>query len=121
MAARRHFESVRLNYLKFSATAVSAFALVSADERKVPPRTPPQRLNTLKRFAKEWIDSGIKNQINRPQRAERMAGGIDRLFTKMSTAYGKPCGFFDPSLPHGGPNPNSQRRRRAAFAEKVKF
>ena len=49
-----------------------------------------------------------------------MSAGIDRLFEKMSAAYGKPCGFFDPTLPHGGPNPNSNRKKRAAFAEKVR-
>ena len=34
------------------------FAVASADEeRKVPPRTPDQRLRTLHRFVTNWIDS----------------------------------------------------------------
>ena len=36
----------------------------------------------------------------------------------MSERYAKTCSFFDPTvLPHGGPNPNSQRKRRTAFAQ----
>lgn len=109
--------------MKF-ATTVSVLSLVAqgqknTDERKVPPRTPPQRLNTLNRFANEWIDNAIGLTINRPGRADRMKSGIERLYNRMTDAYGKQCSFFDPLvLPHGGPNPNSQRKRRAAFAKK---
>ena len=36
----------------------------------------------------------------------------------MMETYNKECSFFDPNvLPHGGPNPNSSRKRRAAFAQ----
>lgn len=82
------------------------------DERKVPPRTPPQRLNTLHRFAKEWVNAQIKVGINRPSRADNMiAKGIARLEDKMTAAYAKDCHFFDPTvLPHGGPNPNSNSK-----------
>ena len=82
------------------------------DERKVPPRTPPQRLNTLHRFAKEWVNAQIATGINRPSRAANMiASGIARLEDKMTAAYAKDCHFFDPTvLPHGGPNPNSNSK-----------
>jgi hypothetical protein len=104
--------------MKFVAVSVLALAAGETD-RKVPPRTPPQRLNTLQRFAKEWIDAQVKTGINRPQRALKMKSGIDRLETKMGEAFLKDCAFFDPTvLPHGGPNPNSQRKRRSAFAQK---
>ena len=81
------------------------------DERKVPPRTPAQRLNTLKRFAGEWVNSQIAVTINRPSRADNMVSvGIERLESKMTEAASKDCFFFDPTLEHGGPNPNSQRK-----------
>ena len=81
------------------------------DERKVPPRTPAQRLNTLKRFAGEWVNSQIGVTINRPSRADNMISvGIQRLESKMTEAASKDCFFFDPTLEHGGPNPNSQRK-----------
>ena len=102
----------------FSATAI--LAIVAADsDRKVPPRTPPQRLNTLHRFADDWISAQIRSAINRPKRAYRMSNkGISRLYIKMMETYNKECSFFDPNvLPHGGPNPNSSRKRRAAFAQ----
>ena len=76
------------------------------DDRKVPPRTPPQRLNTLQRFAREWVDAQIGVEINRPSRADNMkANGITRLNDKMLAAYQKDCHFFDPTVEHGGPRP----------------
>jgi hypothetical protein len=103
--------------MKF-ATAFSVLALAAGEERKVPPRTPPQRLNTLQRFAGNWIDAQISREINRPNRATRMTTiGIARLFNKMTEAYAKPCAFFDPNVPHGGPNPNSTRKRRSAWVQ----
>ena len=43
---------------------------------------------------------------------------IERMSSRMSERYAKTCSFFDPTvLPHGGPNPNSQRKRRAAFVQ----
>ena len=80
------------------------------DERKVPPRTPPQRLNTLHRFAQEWVNAQIGVEINRPSRAANMiAKGIARLEEKMTAAYAKDCHFFDPTVQHGGPNPNNSK------------
>ena len=77
----------------------------------MPPRTPPQRLNTLRRFAGEWIDAQIRDEINRPNRAENMKNsGIRILFDRMTAAYEKDCSFFDPTVQHGGPNPNNQAR-----------
>ena len=79
------------------------------DERKVPPRTPPQRLNTLKRFATEWVNAQIGATINRPSRAANMIdSGIARLEGKMTEAYAKDCHFFDPAVEHGGPRPASK-------------
>ena len=74
------------------------FAVASADpERKVPPRTPDQRLNTLHRFVTNWIDSQISIDQNRPQRAETMKSSFDRLYQRQLDAF-EECGFFDPSL-----------------------
>jgi len=90
------------------------FAVASADpERKVPPRTPDQRLNTLHRFVTNWIDSQISIDQNRPQRAETMKSSFDRLYQRQLDAF-EECGFFNPSLEHGGPKPISRRRRSGA-------
>ena len=83
-----------------------ALAMAQDDDRKVPPRTPPQRLNTLHRFANEWVNIEIGETINRPSRAANMiAKGIARLEEKMTAAYAKDCHFFDPTVAHGGPRP----------------
>ena len=85
-----------------------------ANERKVPPRTPAQRLNTLHRFMKEWVNQEIAGTINRPGRAATMTKkGVDRLEAKMSEAREKDCYFFNPELPHGGPAP----KRKLIFSE----
>jgi hypothetical protein len=100
-------------------------ALVSAkpDERKVPPRTPDQRLGTLHRFAQTWVSSDW-NSLNRPTRAVTAVGAWDRVRDAMLAAWEKKrkdgsglrtCGFFDPNVEHGGPNPNGPRTRRAAL------
>ena len=83
------------------------------DERKVPPRTPPQRLNTLHRFFKDWVNANIGTGINRPSRATNMIEkGLTRLEGKMTEAYAKDCHFFDPTVEHGGPNPATQSKSR---------
>lgn len=101
--------------MKIFQNVLVALAMAQDDERKVPPRTPAQRLNTLKRFAGEWVNAQIGVTINRPSRADNMISvGIERLESKMTEAASKDCFFFDPTLEHGGPNPNSQRKRRGA-------
>lgn len=89
------------------------FTVAAAEERKVPPRTPDQRLATLHRFVTNWIDSQIGATENRPQRAETMKESFTRLYDRQLTAYND-CGFFDSSLEHGGPKPISRRRRSGA-------
>merc|ERR1711953_1589455 len=128
MGIKKKYNSIVKKKQKFKMKffgAITTFAAIAHgqvdDERKVPPRTPPQRLNTLKRFANNWIAAQIGVGINRPARAENMKNkGVNRLFDKMMVAYEKPCHFFDPLvLPHGGPNPLTQgRKRRSAWVEK---
>ena len=73
---------------------------------------------TLNQFAEQWINSQIIFAIHRPNRGVRMRLNLRDMSIRLSKAYGKDCHFFDPAvLPHGGPNPNSQRKRRTAFAQ----
>jgi len=105
--------------MKIFQNVLVALAMAQDDERKVPPRTPPQRLNTLHRFAKEWVTAQIGAGINRPSRAANMiANGIARLEAKMTAAYAKDCHFFDPTVPNGGPNPNNRKRRGTNWVER---
>jgi hypothetical protein len=105
-----------------SMFASSAYA---QKDRKVPPRTPSQRFETLNRFINEWIDYNIDQDLNRPMRAYNMKASFERIYDKQKFAYDR-CGFFDPSVENGGPKPagknsdkswkemiDSRRRRRS--------
>ena len=90
-------------------------------ERKVPPRTPPQRLETLQRFFKEYIDGNVKP--DRPERAANQKEAVDRIYIPLQDSFDalKPdgsglrrCSFFDPNVPNGGPRPVSATNTRAA-------
>ena len=43
--------------------------------------------------------------------------GISRLFAKMTEAFDK-CGFYDPNVPHGGPDPNASRKKRSVHVQR---
>ena len=88
--------------MKFFAATV--FAVVAADEKKVPPRHPLQRLNKLNKFAAEWCGDNLteKQAANWVPKFDRNAGRMERRFEL--------CGFYDENqLPHGGP----ERKRRS--------
>ena len=109
--------------------------VANAEERKVPPRKPFQRLLTLEKYTKLWIETRVGKEkpqgINRPGRAHSMiTKGLDRLVTRINDVIpvphggtwgknpvqkipfraGKDCNFFDASVPHGGPKPKADQR-----------
>jgi len=75
----------------------TVFALVAADEKKVPPRHPLQRINKLKTFTAEWCTANLtaKQAANWIKKYENNA---NRMITRFDL-----CGFYDESLEHGGP------------------
>ena len=78
--------------------AGALFALAAADEKKVPPRHPLQRLNKLNTFAAEWCGDNLteKQARNWTNKFERNTARFARRFEQ--------CGFYDENqLPHGGP------------------
>jgi hypothetical protein len=80
-------------------------AIVAADQKKVPPRHPLQRLNKLNIFANEWCDDNLsaKQAANWGPKFDRNTDRMERRFEL--------CGFYDEDqLPHGGPA-NSRKRR----------
>jgi hypothetical protein len=106
--------------------AVFISFVADAKEKKVPPRHPTQRLKTLRRFAKEWLNenfkddewskaqtaAGLRNIARFTERIENryqqlrylaLKGSNDEIehFRKPSRDI-KPCFFYDPDQPHGG-------------------
>lgn len=106
--------------------AVFISFVADAKEKKVPPRHPTQRLKTLRRFAKEWLNDNF--QDDEYSKAQTAAGlrNIERFTKRIENRYNQlkwlalkgsndeiehwrnsdkdiqPCFFYDPDQPHGG-------------------
>jgi len=87
-------------------SSVVLVTLAAADkDKKVPPRTPAQRLNRLQIFSAEWLNDNLANLPSKENWISKFEVNAER----MMDAYNRPnCGFFDPSLPYGGPDPNPE-------------
>merc|ERR1712228_552689 len=94
----------KIKNMKVFAPAV--FALVAADDKKVPPRHPLQRLNKLNMFASEWCDDNLS-----AKQAANWKGKFGRNTARFEDRFVK-CGFYDDQLTHGGPA-GSERKRRS--------
>ena len=85
-----------------------AFALIaaaSADDKKVPPRHPLNRLSKLKDFAVEWCSDNLT--VNQ---AKNWIPKFKRNTVRFEQRF-ELCGFYDSDqLPHGGPEPGRKRR-----------
>jgi hypothetical protein len=101
-------EVIKLLKIKMKFFATALFAIVAAEEKKVPPRHPTQRLAKLNVFAAEWINDNLT-----AKQAENWVGKFDRNVVRMNRRF-ELCGFYDESLAHGGP---SSRKRRSGNDE----
>ena len=95
--------------MKFSPALL--FAVAAADDKKVPPRHPLQRLNRLTEFTEELLNNWftfLPSKDSWVAKFARNAGRMERSFTR----GGQRCGHYDEDqLPHGGP---ADRKRREA-------
>merc|ERR1719259_1184965 len=91
--------------MKLSVATIVAVA--SAQDKKVPPRHPLQRLNKLNKFAAEWCNANLseKAAANWEQKFDKNVARFERRFEL--------CGFYDANSEHGGPRPAENRERRA--------
>ena len=89
--------------MKLSVAAIVAVA--SAQDKKVPPRHPLQRLNKLNIFAAEWCNANLSDKAaaNWVAKFERNVARFERRFEL--------CGFYDANSEHGGPKPEDRKRR----------
>merc|ERR1712113_266370 len=99
---------------KMKLSLATLAAVATADDRKVPPRHPLQRLNRLVEFSHELLDdwyTWLPSQANWKGKFERNAERMERNFERGNQR----CGFYDENqLPHGGP---SERRKREIDAD----
>lgn len=85
-------------------------AIAAAEDRKVPPRHPEQRLNKLREFANKFRDVDcIPKELMKPRQCNRLAEKMLDFAQRMEDSFNREtCGFYDASLgPHGGPDPNA--------------
>merc|ERR1711915_478128 len=98
--------------MKFSSAVL--FAVASAQDKKVPPRHPLQRLNRLTEFTAEIMDDWftfLPSKDAWKAKFAKNAGRMERNFLRGNQR----CGFYDADLlPHGGPDdgPADDRKRR---------
>ena len=89
--------------------SAAVFAIAIAEDKKVPPRHPLQRLARLTEFSEEilndWFDF-LPSKDAWIQKFATNAGRMERNFLRDNQR----CGYYDENqLPHGGP----ERKRRA--------
>ena len=100
--------------MKLSLATLAAVA--TADDRKVPPRHPLQRLNRLVEFSHELLDdwyTWLPSQANWKNKFEVNAGRMERNFSRGNQR----CGYYnEDQLPHGGP---ADRRRRELDSDSI--
>ena len=94
--------------MKFSAALL--FAVAAAEDKKVPPRHPLQRLERLNEFSTEILTNWFSFLPR--DRTERWIEKFSDNAARMSRNFQRGeqrCGFYDEDqLPHGGP----ERKRR---------
>ena len=107
--------------MKVFNTIALVFSFVAAGNKKVPPRTPEQRLRTLNVVYQQYVFNFI--EPFRPIRAHGHAKAIYRMTAVLSTIpiQDRKCNFFDPNIPNGGPRAdysvNAGRKRRDVYNE----
>ena len=92
-------------------TQAVIFAVAAADEKKVPPRHPLQRLDRLVEFSTELLEDHFGFWKRQAKFITKFSKAADRMRDAFER-NGEKCGFYDPDLlPHGGPDPAERKRR----------
>ena len=94
--------------MKFSPALLLAVA--SADDKKVPPRHPLQRLTRLTEFSAELLNDWYSWLPSKDAWVAKFANNAERMERNFNRGNQR-CGHYDENqLPHGGP---AERKRRA--------
>jgi hypothetical protein len=90
--------------------SIATLALVAqADDRKVPPRHPLQRMNKLNEFMDNFAAEMVANGNMKQGQADRFSNRMDNFLGQMKAAFNRPnCGHYDADQgKHGGPDENA--------------
>merc|ERR1711920_100437 len=105
-----HQNSIRahINQIKMKFPPALLFAVAAAEDKKVPPRHPLQRLNRLTEFTEEILNDWFNFLPSKGAWVAKFANNAARMERNFSRGNQR-CGFYDEDqLPHGGP----ERKRR---------
>ena len=92
--------------MKFSPALLLSF--VSAEDKKVPPRHPLQRLERLTEFSEELLNDWFSWLPSKDNWVNKFANNAERMERNFNRGNQR-CGYYDAeNLPHGGP----ERKRR---------
>ena len=109
LASKLDKSQIKKTYkMKFSSAVL--FAVASAQDKKVPPRHPLQRLNRLTEFTAEIMDEWFGFLPSQDKWVAKFAKNADRMARNFERGNQR-CGFYDEEqLPHGGPSDDRKRR-----------
>ena len=94
--------------MKLSKALIFGFA--AADDKKVPPRHPLQRLDRLTQFTDEILDAWFQFLPSKDAWKAKFHKNAERMERNFNRGNQR-CGYYDEeNLPHGGP----ERKRRDA-------
>merc|ERR1712223_2132631 len=95
-------------YYKMKFSTAVLVAVASAEDKKVPPRHPLQRLARLTEFSAEILNDWYGFLPSKDSWIQKFANNAERMERNLNRGNQR-CGFYDENqLPHGGP----ERKRR---------
>ncbi|CBY24469.1 unnamed protein product [Oikopleura dioica] len=106
--------------MKFSAGLLALSGAIDVDTKKVPPRHPLQRLQRLTQFSAEILDQWFDFLPSKEIWIRKFERNAERMRVNFERGQQK-CGFYDPSLPHGGPYDPDERFLDAEYDDYEDF
>merc|ERR1712011_4976 len=102
--------SIRVKERKNEILISRSFAVAAAEDKKVPPRHPLQRLERLTEFSAEILDEWFSFVPSVNAWKNKFANNSARMERNFNRGNQR-CGFYDADqLPHGGPSDDRKRR-----------
>ena len=98
--------------MKFSPALL--FAVAAAEDKKVPPRHPLQRLNRLTEFTEEILNDWFTFLPSKDSWVAKFAANAERMERNFNRGNQR-CGYYDENSEHGGPA--AERKRREASSD----